>query len=185
MKIIISSHCDTVFTQPYAILINGTIRGANDNFASLLAIGSVIEQLGDAEVQFTEDEEMYMDGAKSIAKKNNPKDTMIIVMDVTEASPGKGWFTIENIHELNLIDIKKALKGHKYKIIENGAESEAWLYAEKGFSVLEIDIPVKGGCHNLQSETRVENIVAVGKALVSLVNYFKDKDISAVRGGEK
>jgi hypothetical protein len=181
----VSCHCDTVFTQPYAILTDGIFEGANDNFASMMAIGSVIGELNAAEVQLTEDEEMYMDGAKTIAKKNNPKDTLIIVMDITEAKPGSSnLFTIENVHELKISEIRKALKGHKYRIVKNGTESEAWLYAEHGFSVLEIDIPLKGGCHNLQSQSKVESILAVGKALVALIKYFKDKDISAVREDE-
>jgi hypothetical protein len=185
MKIIVSCHCDTVWNQPYAILTDGVMEGANDNFASMMAIGSVIGELSAAEVQLTEDEEMYMDGAKSIAKKNNPKDTLIIVMDITEAKPGQGnLFTIENVHELKISEIRKALKGHKYRIVKDGTESEAWLYAEHGFSVLEIDIPLKGGCHNLQSQSKVESILAVGKALVALIEYFKDKDISAVREDE-
>jgi len=182
MKIIISCHCDTVFTQPFAIFKDGIFQGATDNFASIMAIGSVLGELGPAELQLTEDEEMYMDGAKSIAKKNNPKDTLIIVMDVTEVSPGRqGLFTIENVHELKPSEIRQALKGHKYRIIKDGTESEAWLYAEKDFSVLEIDIPVRGGCHNLRSKATIQSILAVGKALVSLVDYFKDKDIAAIR----
>jgi hypothetical protein len=182
MKIIVSCHCDTVFTQPYAIFRDGILEGANDNFASMMAIGSVLGELGPAELQLTEDEEMYMDGAKTIAKNNNPKDTLLIVMDVTEASPGRqGLFTIENVHELKLSEIRAALKGHKYKIVKDGTESEAWLYAEKDFSVLEIDVPVKGGCHNLNSKATIQSILAVGRALIALIEYFKDKDIAAVR----
>lgn len=186
MKIIVSCHCDTVFTHPYLSFKEGIIEGANDNFASIMAVSSV---MGDPiwrephiEVQLTEDEEMYMDGAKNIATKNNPKDTLLIVMEVTEASPGRsGLFTIENLHEIKPAEIKKALKGHNYRILKEGTESEAWLYAEKDFSVFEICVPVKGGCHNLQSKAKVESIIAVGQALVSLVSYFKDKEISAIR----
>jgi hypothetical protein len=182
MKIIVSCHCDTVFTQPYAIFKDGIFEGACDNFASIMAVGSVLGELSGAEVQLTEDEEMYMDGAKAIAKNNNPKDTLLIVMDVTEASPGRqGLFTIENVHELKLSEIRKALKNHKYKIIKDGTESEAWLYAERDFSVLEIDVPIRGGVHNLQSKANIQSILAVGRALVALIEYFKDKDISGVR----
>ena len=186
MKIVISCHCDTVYTQPYAIFKDGIVEGANDNFASIMAASSVI---GDPiwrqinlELQLTEDEEMYMDGAKNIATKNNTKDTLIIVMDVTEAHPGRNnLFTIENLHEIKPSEIKKALKGHAYRILKEGTQSEAWLYAEKDFSVFEICVPIKGGCHNLQSKAAVESIVAVGKALISLITYFKDKEISAIR----
>jgi hypothetical protein len=182
MKIIVSCHCDTVFTQPYAIFKDGILEGATDNFASIMAVGSVLGELGLVELQLTEDEEMYMDGAKNIAKNNNPKDTLLIVMDVTEASPGRdGLFTIENVHELKLSEIRKALKGHKYKIVKDGTESEAWLYAEKDFSVLEIDVPVKGGCHNFKSKATIQSILAVGRALIALIEYFKDKEISAIR----
>lgn len=181
MKIIVSCHCDTVWTQPYAILRDGIMEGANDNFASMLALGSVLGELGPAEVQLTEDEEMYMDGARNIAEKNNPKDTLIIVMDVTEALPGKDkLFTIENVHEIKTSEIRQALKGHKFRIVKNGTESEAWLYAKKDFSVLEIDVPVKGGVHNLQSKASVQGILAVGKAIIALIQYFKDKEVNSL-----
>lgn len=186
MKIIISTHCDTVFQQPYGVLKNGVFTGANDNFASILALGRIIDDPvfkdPTIELQLTEDEEMYMDGAKTIAKKNNPKDTLIIVMDVTEVGSRYG-FTIENVHEINVEEIRKALKsfGKKYKIVEDGTESEAWLYAEAGFSVVEVDIPIKGGCHNLSSTTTVENQKMAAEAVLALLYYFKDKDISAIR----
>lgn len=186
MKIIISTHCDTVFLQPYAIIEKGIMRGANDNFSSILALGSVLGQLEPAEIQLTEDEEMSMEGARVIAERNNPKDTLIIVMDVTEAKPGKGkLFTVENVHELKLSEIRQALKGHGFRIVKDGTESEAWLYAKKDFSVLEIDVPVVGGNHNLEGKASVESILAVGRALVALVQYFKDKDISAVRSEDE
>jgi hypothetical protein len=107
MKIIVSCHCDTVFTQPYCIFKGGILEGANDNFSSIIALGTVLTNpiwLKDSvELQLTEDEEMYMDGAKSIAKKNNSKDTLIVVMDITEAKPGKkNLFTVENIHEIKI-----------------------------------------------------------------------------------
>jgi len=186
MKIIISSHCDTVFRQPYCIYRCGIIEGANDNFASMMSIGRIMDdpiwKEANIELQFTEDEEMYMDGAKSIATKNNPKDTLIIVLDVTERT-GKHNFTIENLHEIKLSEIKTALTGlkGKYKVVSNGTESEAWLYAEHGFSVVEIDIPVKGGLHSLNSTSRVEDHKVASEAILALLYYFKDKDIAAIR----
>lgn len=186
MKIIISSHIDTVFNQPYAIFRQGILTGANDNFASTVALGRIMDdpvwESGNLEIQFTEDEEMYMDGAATIARRNNPKDTLIIVLDVTGVA-GKHSFTIENIHEVKTEEIKKALKNFKgkYKIIKDGTESEAWLYAEKGFSVIEVDIPVRGGIHSLNSTSKVVDHRAVADAVLALIYYFKDKDISAIR----
>ncbi|MBE3137625.1 MAG: M28 family peptidase [Thermoplasmata archaeon] len=186
MKIIISAHIDTVFKDPYCIYRGGILEGANDNFASIMALGTVLLNpiwlQDNIEIQLTEDEEMYMDGAKSIAKKNNPKDTFIIVMEVTEAKPGKNHlFTIENVHEIKISEIKKALPKHPFRIVNGGTESEAWLYAEHKFSVLEVCVPVVGGVHNLQSKTNIKSIEAVGKAIVALVEYFSTKDIASIR----
>lgn len=186
MKIIISCHCDTVFTQPYCIFKGGFLEGANDNFASIMAVGTILTNpiwlKDNVELQLTEDEEMYMDGAKSIAKKNNPKDTLIIVMEVTEAKAGKNnLFTVENIHEIKVSEIKKALQRHPYRIVMEGTESESWLYAEHGFSVLEVCVPVIGGVHNLQSKSNIKNLEAVGKAIIALIEYFIDKDIASIR----
>jgi len=186
MKIVISCHVDTVFSQPYGILRNGIFEGANDNFASILALGRIIDDpiFMDPliELQLTEDEEMYMDGARTIAERNNPKDTLIIVMDVTDVG-ARYSFTIENVKEIRKAEIKKALKsfGKRYKIVDEGTESEAWLYAKQGFSVLEVDIPVKGGLHSLSSTSTVENQKAAAEAVLALLVYFKDKDISAIR----
>lgn len=190
MKIIISCHCDTVFTQPYCVCKEGIVEGANDNFSSIMAISRTLDdpvwKEPGIELQLTEDEEMYMDGAKAIARKNNPKDTLIIVMEVTERKVRKGNFTIENVHEIKTSEIKKALVNFskKYRLIKDGTESEAWLYAEQGFSVLEIDIPVSGGLHSLNSKSKIEDHAVVSKAVVALIYYFKDKDISAIRSDD-
>jgi hypothetical protein len=190
MKIIISCHCDTVFTQPYCKCRDGVLEGANDNFSSIMAISRTLDDPiwkgTEVELQLTEDEEMYMDGAKAIAKKNNPKDTLIIVMDVTDAKIRKGNFTVENVHEIKISEIKKALVSFvkRYRIVKNGSESEAWLYAENGFSVLEIDIPVSGGLHSLNSKSKTEDHAVVSKAILALIYYFKDKDISAIRSDD-
>jgi hypothetical protein len=50
--------------------------------------------------------------------------------------------------EYNSGRIKAALKQFKgqYRIINNGTESEAWLYKSLGFTTVEVDIPVVGGC---------------------------------------
>ena len=186
MKIIISSHIDTVFKDPYCIYRGGILEGANDNFASIMALGTVLLNpiwlQDNVEIQLTEDEEMYQDGAKNIARKNNPKDTLIVVMDVTEAKPGSGnLFTVENIHEIKTSEIKRALHKHPFRIIKDGTESEAWLYAEHKFSVLEVCIPVMGGVHNLQSKASIKSIEAVGRAIVALVEYFSAKDIASIR----
>jgi len=186
MKIIVSSHIDTIYKDPYCIFRNGILTGANDNFASMLALGTVllnpIWMKDNIEVQFTEDEELGMDGARSIVKKNNPKDTLIIVMEVTEAKCVKNrLFTVENIHEIKVSEIKKALQRHPYRIVMAGTESESWLYAEHGFSVLEVCIPVIGGIHNLQGKSNIKNIEAVGKAIIALIEYFTDKDIASIR----
>ena len=188
MKIIVSCHCDTVFRDPYCSFKQGILRGACDNFASILAVATILDDPmwlePNIELQLTEDEEMYMDGAKSIVKKNNPKDTLIIVMDVTNAKiKGSMHFTIENFHEVRESEIRKSLKDFKgqYRLVPNGTESEAWIYAEHGFSVIELDIPVAGGLHSLDSTSkRIDQSVA-SKALLAMIYYFKDKEISAIR----
>lgn len=187
MKIIISSHIDTVFKDPFCKFKQGILKGANDNFASILALGRIIDDPiwlePTIEVAMTEDEELSMDGAKYVALQNNPKDTLIIVQDVTKKTGKKINFTIENVHEVKFSEIKKALKDFtkKYRIVQNGTESEAWLYAEKGFSVIEIDVPVAGGLHSLDSISLSEDQAVSAKALLALLYYFKDKEISAIR----
>jgi putative aminopeptidase FrvX len=131
----------------------------------------------DIHIEFTEDEEMYMDGARAICKKYDPKDTFIIVLDVTVR--GKSWdkinFTVENFHGIHMRDIKKALKGFNYKIQPNGTESEAWLYKEMGFACLEIDIPVMNGLHSLDGRARIEDIMKAIDAVRSVHEYLKNK----------
>jgi hypothetical protein len=135
------------------------------------------------EVAITEDEEMYMDGAQYVAKQNNSKDTLIIVQDVTKKIGKKINFTIENVHEVKFSEIKKALRDFpkQYRIVQNGTESEAWLYKEKGFSVIELDVPVSGGLHSLDSTSTAVDQSVTAKALLALIYYFKDKEISAIR----
>ena len=176
MKVIISCHMDTVFRDPFARLMNGELIGACDNMASILAASQIINKPG-LNVEFTEDEEMHMDGARYVAKKNDPADTFIIVQD--ETIRVKTWkkinFTIENWFGVQVKHIKAALKGFHYLMKQNGVESEAWLYREMGFPCLEIDVPVVGGLHSLDGRARVEDILVVGNALNSLVDYFSAK----------
>jgi hypothetical protein len=180
MNIVISCHIDTVFKHPYARVANGIFEGACDNFAPLMAVPSLFD-IPDVVIELTEDEEMYMDGARYVAKEWSPQDTLIIVLDVTEAAGRANIdFTVENWYGIMDKHIKKALKGFKYKMIKDGSESEAWLYREFGFPVIEIDVPVKGGAHNLKSKTRVEHINKVSDALRALIMYFKDKKRSEI-----
>jgi len=179
MNTILSCHIDTVFRDAYAKVVDGWLIGACDNVASILAAAQIINRPG-LYLEFTEDEELHMEGARAIAKKNNPENTFIIVQDVTIR--GKSWnkinFTIENWFGIQDKHIRSALKGFNYKMILDGSESEAWLYKEMGFACLEIDVPVMGGLHSLDSKARIEDILMVGRALNQLIDYLSDKERS-------
>ena len=184
MNIIVSCHIDTVFSQPCISWDGSRLKGALDNFASVFACSLLIDSmLQDIHIEFTEDEELTMDGARSLARKYNNQDTMFIVMDVTSSSK-KHLFTIENCHRIKSIHINRALQTFKgqYKIIQNGSESEAWLYRDLGFAVIEVDIPVFGGVHNLEGTTTWERVQTVATAIKVLVHYFKSKSLVEIEG---
>lgn len=177
MNIIISAHYDTVFIQPYGKIINGVLMGACDNIAGILAAAMRIEDT-DLEIQFTEEEELHMDGARYLAKNHNPQEDFIIVLDVTEKK--KGWkihFTVENWHGITDKHIKLALKDFqgKYKLNKDGAESEAWLYSELGFACLELDVPVIGGLHSLDAKAQIVDILQVSRAIRAVADYITPK----------
>lgn len=183
MKVIISCHMDTIFKDPFATFKDGILLGTCDNLAGILACAQLLNREG-IFIEFTNDEEMHMDGARYVAKTNSADNTFIIVVDVTER--GKNWekihFTVENYSGIQLKHIKKALKpleGH-YRIIEKGTESEAWLYRDLGFACLEIDIPVMGGIHNLKNRTKLINIVKSSEAIGLIFDYLKDKDRATI-----
>jgi len=179
MKIVISCHMDTVYRDPFAKVIDGWLVGACDNVASILAVSQIIAKPG-LYLELTEDEELHMDGARCVARKHKPEDSFVIIQDVTVR--GKGWnkinFTIENWYGIQDKHIRSALKGFNYRMIKDGSESEAWLYKEMGFACLEIDVPVMGGLHSLDSRARIEDILVVGKALDRLIDYLSDKERS-------
>jgi hypothetical protein len=157
---------------------NGCLIGACDNLAGILACAQLIGKEG-LVVEWTNDEEMHMDGARYVARENSADDTFMLVVDVTER--GKNWdkiyFTVENWSGLLPKHFKKALQplsGH-YKMIEKGTESEAWLYKELGFATLEIDIPVTGGLHNLKNKTRLIDIQKAAEAIDLIRTYLLDK----------
>jgi len=160
---------------------DGILRGALDNFASMLAAGLVMVSMPDIHIEFTEDEEVTMDGARQVARANDNKDTMFIVMDVTDQAKGKD-FTIENIHRIRIKEIRKALETFrgKYRIIPVGTESEAWLYKDMGFAVFEVDIPVKNGIHSLNCQTDLEKIKIAAKAVEALIRYFSTKLLAEI-----
>jgi len=174
MNIVISAHLDTIFTVHAMMRIsNGIAAGATDNIAGILAVAPLIVE-PDIIIELTEDEEMHMDGARYVARKHSADDTVFLVVDVTDAVKiGHYSFTVENYSGIQEKHIRRALKGSKYKLIQNGLESEAWLYKELGFVVIEVDIPVSGGVHNLHSKARVEDIVAVTAAIKSLADYLR------------
>ncbi len=176
MKIIISCHFDTVFQHPYGRISDGYLTGACDNIAGIMVAAGLMDQPG-IHIEFTEDEEMYMDGARAICKKYDPKETFIIVLDVTVR--GKTWdkvnFTVENWNGIQTKDIKGALKGFNYKIVPNGTESEAWLYKDMGFACLEIDVPVMGGLHSLDGRARIEDILKATEAVLAIRHYIEGK----------
>lgn len=176
MNVVISCHFDTVFRDPYARVINGTLIGACDNIAGVLAVAQLIGE-PNLEVEFTEDEEMHMDGARYVAKKHSADDTFLLVIDVTNR--GRNWnkthFTVENWFGIRTALLRKALKpfAGKYKMTEHGAESEAWLYRAQGFACAEIDVPVAGGLHSLEGKARVEDILVASQAIKTLAEYIR------------
>ena len=175
MRVVISCHFDTVFGPNASMeIFNGVADGATDNIAGLLAVAQLIGE-PDLEIQFTEDEEMHMDGARYVAREHSADDTAFQVVDVTDSvKPGKKYsFTVENYAGIQEKHIRKALAGFRFKIVKEGTESEAWLYKELGFTVIEVDIPVSGGIHNLHGGARVEDILVVGKSLKALADYIR------------
>ncbi len=178
MQVVVSSHIDSVFREPYARTQGGLFIGACDNFASAMAVGRIIDE-ADILFELTENEEMFMDGARYVTKKYKSEDTFIIVLDVTKRN--RNWkkinFTVENWNGILEKYIRKALQGFRgqYKLNLDGAESEAWLYKEMGFACLEVDIPVMGGLHSLDSIARIEDIVVVSTAILAIKNYIKDR----------
>ena len=121
-----------------------------------------------------------MEGARWVINHYPPEKNFIIVVDVTEKSTR--WktiqFTVENINEVDLKHIRKALKNFqgKYKLKEVGVESEAWLYKKEGFSCVEIDIVVTGGLHNLHNRAQISDILVASDAIRAIVDYVKDKE---------
>jgi hypothetical protein len=181
MKVVISSHYDTVFTHPFGILRGGILTGACDNIAGIIAVAQNLPLMNMEGItwELTEDEEMYQDGARYIVKRNNPQDTFIIVVDCTLRN--KRWektqFTIENIYGIKEYHIRRALSPLRGKyLIRKGFESEAWLYKDMGFACVEVDVPVMGGMHNLESKSRVEDMVVAGQAIKFLAEYVVKRE---------
>jgi hypothetical protein len=187
MNVVVSAHLDTVYKDPMGTIENGTFEGPCDNIASILSCGLIMEDSDltpNLIIELTNDEEMHMDGARYVAKDYKIDDTLIVVLDVTER--GRNWdntyFTVENWHGVDIKHIKKALKEFKghYRLNKDGEESEAWLYRELGFAVLEIDVPVSGGVHNMKSKARVVDMQQVAKAVKAIAGYFYDKERSVI-----
>jgi hypothetical protein len=183
MQIIISTHFDTIFRDPFATLKGGILYGTCDNLAGILATAQIIGR-EDIFIEYTNCEESTMGGARNVAKEHSADNSFMLVVDVTER--GRNWdkiyFTVENYFGIQLKYIKNALKslsGH-YRVKEKGTESEAWLYRDLGFACLEIDIPVTGGLHNLKNRARVIDIIKSSEAIGLICDYLKDKDRLAV-----
>jgi hypothetical protein len=188
MKVIVSCHLDSVFQDPMAMFRDGILTGVCDNLAGILTCAQLINKEG-IYVEFTNDEEKNMDGARYVAKLYSADDTFMVIVDGTER--GKNWeniyFTVENWFGIQLKHIKRALKpllGH-YRMKERGGESEAWLYKDLGFACLEIDIPVAGGLHNLKNKARLVDILKASEAIGLIFDYVKDKEKSILCDGYK
>ena len=179
MHPIISCHMDNIFKDPMSDIKNGIQTGTCDNLTGILSCAQLIG-IPEIHIEFTNDEENSMGGARWVAAHFSSDNTFIIVVDVTEKAPR--WkstqFTVENINGIDLKHIKKSLKKFqgKYKIKEIGAESECWLYKREGFSCVEIDICVNGGLHNLHNRAQVADILIASEAIKSIVEYVKDKE---------
>ncbi len=178
MQIVISAHFDTVFLDPFSTLKNGMLCGTCDNLAGILATAQLIGKEG-IFIEYTNQEESTMGGARNVARDHSADDTFMLVVDVTERK--KNWdkihFTAENWFGIQPKHIKKALQplsGH-YRMTERGLESEAWLYKDLGFACLEIDIPVSGGIHNLKNKARLIDIQKASEAIDLVRIYLLDK----------
>ncbi len=187
MNIIVSSHLDTVFRDPHAHWQDGIFKGACDNLVGCFAMAIVMHNAPNVRIEFTEDEEMYMDGCRQLAKYSKQDEDLFIVIDVCDRSKhwGKGInFTVENFHRIQQKHIRAALKplAKQYRLRPQGEESEAWVYRDMGFACVEVDVPVVGGIHNLEGWTRGEDMWAVAEATKLLAEYFSPKNIREIEG---
>jgi hypothetical protein len=187
MNIIVSCHIDTVFVDPHAHWKDGIFRGACDNWAGCFAMAILMHNSPGIRIEFNEDEERGMDGARCLAKVASQTDDLFIVIDVCDRS--KHWskginFTIENVHRIQLRHIRAALKplAKQYRLRPQGEESEAWLYKDRGFACVEVCVPVNAGIHNLEGWTRGEDMWAVADAVKLLAEYFAPKNIREIEG---
>ena len=183
MQVVISCHLDTVFKDPFSEVKDGIQTGSCDNVSGVLACAQLIK-FPEINIQFTHSEEDGMGGARWVAAHFSPETTFLVVVDCIERAPR--WksinFTVENFSNVDPVHIKRALKSfaRHYVLREYGSESEAWLYREKGFSCLEVDIPVTGGLHNLTNRARVGDILAAADAMKAIVDYFSQKSRSEI-----
>ena len=179
MHVIISAHLDTIFKDPMSDVKNGIQHGTCDNLSGILAVAQLIKY-ENIHIEFTNDEESNMGGAKWISDHFSPEENFIIVVDVTDRSSKwkKVSFTVENYNKIEAKFIKSLLKefSGRYILREWGQESEAWLYKEKGYSCLEIDVPVSGGLHNLHNRARVSDILTASEAIKKLVDGIEAKE---------
>jgi hypothetical protein len=187
MNIIVSCHLDTVFKDPHAHFKDGILKGSCDNIAGVLAMALLMHNAPNIPVELTEDEEMYMDGCRQLAKVASQTDDLFIVIDVCDRP--RRWvktinFTVENIHRIQWKHIRAALKplAKQYRLRPQGEESEAWVYRDLGFPVLEVCVPVNNGIHNLEGWTRGEDMWAVSEAVKLLAEYLAPKNIREIEG---
>lgn len=185
MNVVVSCHLDTCFADPFLRWHGKVVKGACDNFALVLATGMLLKSMKDrVMIEWTEREELDMMGARAIAKRHKQEDSLFVVLDVTDSIRpiGTPCFTIENVHRVETKHIRSALStlNGRYRFISGGTESEAWLYKDLGFAVIEIDLPVKGGLHSLDTTARLEDIELIAQAIEKIVEYFSPKNLREV-----
>ncbi|MDO8503522.1 MAG: hypothetical protein Q7S60_02425 [bacterium] len=174
MKIIISAHFDVARPVMSILMDKQKISGLIDNLAGLFAAYEAGRKTG-VPVYFTNFEEMGYEGAKSVAKGLDKKDTLVIVVDTCTDVKGKAAY-IGNAYHLKTGGLKKEFKGKilfKDGLFEEDMD-ETYVYGGKaGLKTFFFGIPISGEYHDTDNEVALKTVDRSAEVLIHVIQWLQ------------
>jgi hypothetical protein len=179
MNIVISAHFDIARPVMSIKLDQEKLIGLVDNLAGVFAAYQAARKTGTT-VYFTNFEELEYDGADDVAKKLNPSETTVIVVDtIKESDAAEEPASIANVYGLDLSELEAKYK----KDIDfikgpfEPTEDETWIYGKKyGFKCFYFGVPIVGNnYHDTDNNIAVSSIDKSSEILVNVITWLKQK----------
>ena len=185
-KLVLTCHMDVVEAmsgQQEWTVTGERVTGTLDNLAGCAVVFSLLDELrqADAEVHFTQHEEIDLRDAYRIARrlKDDPN-ALVLVVDTGNARADEDVI-VANDYRFDGLGLARRLRAEglavAYEALDLGnedTEDESWAFAKSGVPCVSVYLPVIGDFHTPEAHTTTARIAKLRHAILRIVALIHD-----------